>query len=118
MLNQLYKIDIGGVEPVIALAIKNKDTQALGLCFENLLLEKVAKDLRRGDELSIITYMRYALYRGSAANSVETKMQKLLDNADLTRLTREIEEQAIHFPNDLAYSLEHYFTLISGERQV
>lgn len=123
MYNKLRLNDNGGVEAVIAQALKDKDTRYLALRFEDLLLQRLANGIEEGNYDDISMYIRYLLYCGPEHWLVHYKMD--LEMGPNSRGPHSLASwfQSLEAflrkdtENDFMY-LEKYFMVISGDRKV
>lgn len=104
----------GGVDALLANGLKSTKTAQTAQRFENLLLDKMAAGINRGDKNSKKDFVRYATYRGDQREVVVWRMQEMTGNrADSNWLSTLEKELLVDF-NTYSERLVEYMSIIGN----
>lgn len=76
LFEKLNAHDNGGVEALVAQVLTDPNTHAVGVRYENLLLQKWVDGARNNIHDDVRNFVRYALYRGPARDAVYASGQR------------------------------------------
>lgn len=99
----------GGVDAILANALKESNTNSMAKRFEDLLLGKLAAGIREQDPISKIDFVRYAHYRGDQRDELVKRMQQMTDNQGDPEWFSKLEGGLMHESETYSKQLDDYF---------